>query len=176
MKKIDSLIEKYLMGETSLQEEALLKDLVDKESDSVYDVYKEMFRFLEASQREVILKNNFEKRFLSKLRYGNQKRRRIYQISSISIAASIFLAVGFFTLTQKKEAFVIEQGVRYDDMEKAVEFADEAINEAIAPLQQSMQSLEPIMGLEGALTPSFTNNDSVIKMSLGGDTMLQTIN
>jgi hypothetical protein len=52
-------------------------------------------------------------------------KRRIFQYAYyLSVAASIVLAVAFFGLTQQKEAFVIEQGIRYDDMEKAVGCAD----------------------------------------------------
>lgn len=179
MKNMDVLLEKYLAGETDLKEEAKLKQLISEQSDSKYESYKIMFEGFKKTQQRSVLKADFERKLLSKLRYYPlRNKKRFIQWSTISIAASIIFAVGFFTLAQKKEAYVIEQGVRYDDMEKAVECADEAIREAIAPLQQSMQSLEPIKGLEGALTPSFntTPNDSNFKSNATNDSMLKTIN
>lgn len=177
MNELENLLDKYLAGETSLHEEARLKFLVAKQTASEYDDLKRMFLDFDTSKQTVILSKDFEKRLFSKLRYTNRNKRRLFQLSTISVAATILFAVGFLTFSEQKEAFVIEQGVRCDDMEKAVNYADEAINEAIAPLQKSLQSLEPIVGLDGALSPSFEKDgDSIMEVSYSEDTMNKTSN
>lgn len=180
MKEMDVLLEKYLAGETSLQEENQLKQLIAQQSDAEYASYKDLFSGLKGAKQDRILSINFERNLLARFRYTKRKSLgRVLQYTSFSIAASVLFAVGFFTLSQKNEAYVIEKGVRYDDMEKAVGCADEAINEAIAPLKQSMQSLEPIKGLEGSLTPSYDynlTNDSNLKSTVLHDSMVETSN
>jgi len=180
MKEIEVLLSKYLEGESSLHEEQLLKKLISEQSDSEYASYKDVFQGFNSIQQTRILNINFERNLLAKLRYQKRpKLYRIFQLTSLSVAASVLLAVGFFTLTQKREAFVIEKGVRCDDSEKAVGYANEAISQAIAPLKQSMQSLQPIKGLEGSLTPSFSENianDSNLKVNVNYDSMLKTRN
>lgn len=180
MKEKDILLQKYLAGETSLQEENQLKQILTESSDLEYDSYKKAFLGFKGVKQRPVLSTNFERNLLAKLRYSKRRSLgKVFQYTSLSVAASLLFAIGFFTLTQKNEAYVIEKGVRYDDMEKAVGCADEAINEAIAPLKQSMQSLQPIKGLEGSLTPSYDNsisNDSNLKSDVLHDSMIETSN
>jgi len=156
MKEIDILLAKYENCELSLQEEADLKRRLLELPGNEYALYKQLFNAYAELNKNDVTAAHVHNNIVSKLRVHTPiSKRRIFQYAYLSVAASIVLAVGFFGLTQQKEAFVIEQGVRYDDMEKAVGCADEAVTEAIAPLKSSMQSLQPIKGLEGSLKPSY---------------------
>jgi len=178
MNEIDVLLEKYENCELSLQEEADLKKRLSELSGNQYTAYKQLFNAYAELNKGDVLDAHVQQNIVSKLRVHKPiSKRRIFHYAYLSVAASIVLAVGFFGLTQQKEAFVIEQGVRYDDMEKAVGCADEAITEAIAPLKSSMQSLQPIKGLEGSLQPSYiatTIKDSSYKVI--DDSMLKSRN
>ncbi len=155
MKNKKALVDKFFAGNTNLHEEQMLKKHFSKHTSEPTDAgVSKMLTAYTTLAQEKVLSNNFDKALMAKIRVSNPKTRSyVWHWSSLSIAASLLFAVGIFTFSEKKEAYVIEQGVRYDDMEKAVGYADKAINEAIAPLKLSMQSLQPIKGLEGALIP-----------------------
>lgn len=155
MKNIDILLEKYWAGETSLEEESFLRECFQKDNSQAQNPETEIFTSFSMAQKVSFNSSALEKRITESIRHKNKhKHRKIYSFTAISMAASMLLVVGLFMLNNKNEAYVVDKGVRYDDMEKAINCADEAMNEAMTPLRQSMQSLQPIKGLEGALIPS----------------------
>jgi hypothetical protein len=156
MKNEEELLAKFWNGETDLQEEQELKAFFSKNEKSELSPDSDFFNGIGSLQNIRVNSAEFDKKIMAQLRQTiTHHRKRVYFYSSISFAATVILAVGIFTFSGKKEAIVIDKGVRYNDMEKAIDCADEAMNDAMAPLKQSMQSLEPIKGLEGSLLPTF---------------------
>lgn len=159
MNDIEKLLDKYWAGETNLEEDRIIKQHLSRPQLEGNDVEKNLFASLTAAGNISLNNPSFETNLRATLQHKErQNHKRLFHILTYSAAASIMLAVGLFNMNQKREAYVVEKGVRYDDMEKAINCADQAMSEAVAPLKQSMQSLQPIKGLEGALTPSYKKN------------------
>jgi hypothetical protein len=159
MNDIEKLLEKYWAGETNLEEDRIIKQHLAQPQEGATDVEKNLFAGLNAAANIRLNNPSFDTNLRATLQHkAKQSHKRLFHILTYSAAASIILAVGLFNMNQKREAYVVEKGIRYDDMEKAINCADQAMSEAIAPLKQSMQSLQPIKGLEGALTPSYKKN------------------
>jgi len=166
MNDINKLLDKYWAGETNLEEERIIKQYLSQQQLGANNVEKDLFAGLDAAGKIHLSNPSFETNLRTTLLHKEkQNHKRLFHILTYSAAASIILAVGLFNMNQKREAYVVEKGVRYDDMEKAINCADQAMSEAIAPLKQSMQSLQPIKGLEGSLTPSYKKNSLAKKDS-----------
>jgi hypothetical protein len=176
MKEIDLLLQKYEAGETSLAEEKLLRELLVKIESEKYDSDKRILEtFTQLQSMQMINSSSFDKEFASKIRGGKVialPRKRTMRLIAFSIAASAVITISFIGLSNDNEAYVVDKGVRYDDMEKAVGCANEAVGEAIAPLKQSMQSLEPISGLDGSLMPTYSDSNTTKVMHFVHDSMI----
>ncbi len=152
MKNIDEILNKYWEGESSFTEEDLLRnELTDISSENAiaYTTMKQAFHEL----KELSIDNQLNADFFIHLEKQKHKRK-IYLHAGFSFAASAAIAIGLFLFSYNKEAVVVENGIKHENMEMAVQYADQAINEALYPLKASMQSLEPIKGLEGSLLPT----------------------
>ncbi len=153
--KTNELLSKFWEGETSLEEEKMLKNFFRSVNTDEFPEAQNTFTALNKAQAIGLNSAQFEKEFFARLHYRKQKSKiRTFYITALSMAASVVFAVFLITQTQQNETFVVEQGVRQNDVEQAYNYADEALNEALMPLRQSMQSLAPIKGLEGSLIPS----------------------
>lgn len=87
MKDIDKIIEKYFEGETSLAEEQLLRDyFCQPDIKEEHKAYAPMFQFFSTERDSLPEEKTVE------------KRRRISLPAWISIAASIALLIGVYTL------------------------------------------------------------------------------
>lgn len=157
MNDIENLLDKYWDGETSLEDERIIKQYLAQQKTEGENPEHILFSGFNAASEVRLSNPSFDTNLQTAILLSKKKQnhKRLFHILTYSAAASIILAVGLFNLNQKREAYVVDKGVRYDDMEKAINCADQAMSEAIAPLKQSMQSLQPIKGLEGSLTPSY---------------------
>ncbi len=59
---IKKLLDKYFDGETTLEEEQLLRDYFRDKPESDFDAYRDYFTFIDANQRSKVLINNKPKK------------------------------------------------------------------------------------------------------------------
>ena len=99
--KIERLIEKYESGKTSTTEETLLKAFFLREKVPIHLLkYKEIFIFIDISQKEELPDSDFDKKILKAI--GDDKvipmvsgsRKKIYSL--MGIAASIIILFGLY--------------------------------------------------------------------------------
>jgi hypothetical protein len=102
LQKIEQLIEKYEKGETTHDEEKLLKAIFLNENvPSPLNNYKALFSFYKSSKNENLLSSDFDERVLAAIEEENKiipiyqnTRKRLYLISSI--AAGILILLGLY--------------------------------------------------------------------------------
>jgi hypothetical protein len=92
-RKIDEILERYWLCETSVEEEKALQDFFLNEQDipSHLIQYQSLFEYRDAKQTEK-LPDNFDEKILNKI--GAQpKRKKIYFLRAMKVAASIVLLI-----------------------------------------------------------------------------------
>ena len=99
-KKLETLITKYFEGETSLQEEAQLKNYFQQSDvDPELKQYQPLFQFYKKEER-LELSSDFENRLLQQLQQHTHTphiaRRRTLYNNIARIAAAVILAIGVF--------------------------------------------------------------------------------
>ncbi len=114
--KIEKLIEKYFEAETSLQEEALLKDYFSRSDVPPHLMpYKAMFGYYnqnstETAQKDIRLPEN--KRFLQ----------------WISVAAAVILMISLYAAYQKNEKEKAEARLAYIETTRALNLISQNLN------------------------------------------------
>ncbi|MDR1699214.1 MAG: hypothetical protein LBR75_05265 [Prevotellaceae bacterium] len=166
--EINELLSRFWEGETSLEEEKMLKNFFRTVEADKFPKKQNIFAAFDKAKAIGLNGAQFEKEFFTRLHYRKQKSKvRTLYVTALSMVASVAFAVFMITQTQQSEAFVVEQGVRKNDVEQAYNYADKALNEALMPLRQSMQSLAPIKGLEGSLMPSsYSEKNTILDSNL----------
>lgn len=114
-KAIDNLVEKYLEGETSLQEESRLREYFSSGNVAPHlQEYVPLFGYFNAAKEE---------NFTGDIRLNRQDQGRKKVYSWVAVAASVVLAAGLF-FQQPNEA--TEFG-SYEDPELAMQKTKEAL-------------------------------------------------
>jgi hypothetical protein len=123
--KIEQLVIKYENGETTLQEEALLKDYFSKETVAPHlEMYKPMFVYFLAAQQEQSTKD------------VALKPRKTYGIYKwISVAAVAVLMFSLYTQINKPVQYSDEQIVAYNKTVGALNLLSSTFNKGTENLQ-----------------------------------------
>jgi hypothetical protein len=93
-KKIDEILSRYWQCETSVEEERILQDffLYEKNIPPHLREYQSLFEYRKAKQMEK-LPDDFDKKILNRIN-ALPKRKKIYPLRIIKVAASIALLIG----------------------------------------------------------------------------------
>ena len=149
MEAIQKIIDKYFEGETSLEEEKLLCDYFTSTEHipshllsyaSIFSAWKKESSF--------VLDASFEEKIMMQIAHTH-KTQKIFLYSLSGIAASLLLGV-FFLFAQDNKAYMVENGVRTDDEAAAMIAAEEVLDQVALPLQNSLQFIEPLRGLNSS--------------------------
>lgn len=143
--EIESLIRKYELGETSLQEEQKLKAYFAQDDIPVeFRVYKDLFGFFDVAVKEEYPDPDFDNRFFDNLGVstGNKQRQLIpFNRRMIwSIAASIILLFGLFFILNNNQQPVNT----FDDPELAYAETKKALMLISGNLNEGMNELSNI--------------------------------
>lgn len=166
MKEIENLIEKYFEGETSLEEEKLLRDFFI--SNENIPAHLSNYVFIFSAWKEdahLTLNARFDEKILSQISH-TQKLHRMFTYSLSGIAATLLLGV-FFLFIQDNNAYIVENGVRIDDEAVAMEVAAEVLGQVSLPLENSLQFIEPLQSLKSDIG-SF---EDISKLKTGMDAL-----
>lgn len=144
-KPIDTLIELYYSGETSLAEEQELKKyFASRNVADKHLPYAPLFKSFDEEKKQA-----FEPVFSSP-----KRNRRIVRLTWISgVAASIVLAL-LLIPKQQQETFMVVKGQKIYDTEMAISKAEEKLNAITARIATSLEPIERAdRNLENALQP-----------------------
>lgn len=125
--KIEKLLEKYFEAETTIKEEALLKEYFAKEEVPAHlREYKDMFGFfsnssLETSTRHIDL---------------SKESKRGISIKWLSIAAMLVFFISIYSLYQKNEAEKEEARLAYLETQKALDLISNSLNKGTGAIAQ----------------------------------------
>lgn len=161
MKKlqIDKLIEKYMEGRSSIDEEKLLKDYFSGDNiDEKHKTYQPLFIGLNKLGKREQNKYLHEKILNAALHlyknHNKTKKRWIYTITSISAAAIIAILIGLPSQQPQWEDTYSNPKQAYEQARKTLIYASEkynkgmgqlsrltVVNESIEPLQKSFSTI-----------------------------------
>lgn len=119
-KIIDQILDKYWEGETSLQEEAQLREYFAQDDvPAKYDSIKPMFQFFKQEQ-EAYLNGDFDERLSSKLKAVEKQEPKAKSLTFYirRVAAIAAILVGVFFVTNKVYTSIDPPGVAMSDDEK----------------------------------------------------------
>lgn len=140
---IEKLLEKYLDAETSIQEEALLKNYFNSDKVAPHLVeYQSMFRYFSQSKEE---------NFSQELRLKPENKRRMW---FIGLAAGFALLIGGLTFQNYREQRQAEQALA--DTKMAFELIAKQLN-------KGDKAVKELATIETVTTKAFGNKLSIAK-------------
>ena len=123
--KIEKLLDKYFEAETSLKEEAILKDFFNQEDVPVHlTEHKEMFNFFSASSME------------TSERKIELKKPVNLNLRWLSIAAMLIFFIGVYSVYQENEREQEEARLAYMETQKALELISQSLNKGTGAIAQ----------------------------------------
>jgi hypothetical protein len=166
MKNQKLLIEKYYKGETSLDEENLLKGIAKIEDEDIY-THQMFSTFLEEKKEVSPPSVKIFSPPLSKPRRFTFYRKRWVKIAT-GTAACLLVAFGllFYKYEQKNCAYVIINGVRINDEKLALQYINESFEEeerinrmALAQLEEKEKEVYKSVTFVKTLKCEFSQKD-----------------
>jgi len=152
LQEIEKLIGKYENGETTLQEEEILRSYFSGSDIPPHiAVYREVFDFYETASQETLPDENFDDKLLNKLGIDQEpeskpgKIKRMYTL--VSIAASFILLLSFYFILQNQKH---DMGT-YDDPQMAYAEAKKVLMKVSGNLNAGMKELSNVDKLKSGV-------------------------
>ena len=166
LQKIEQLIKKYEEGDTSVDEEKLLKDFFLNDDVPLHlKSYINLFAFIDDSQKEELLDENFDKKILDAIGGDvvipiSTRKRKLYTI--VSIAAGIALLIGVYFQFNSN---VIQISDTYDDPRLAYAETKKILLMVSGNLNSGVSELEKVSEFNTGLEKlnNFSEFDAGIK-------------
>jgi hypothetical protein len=142
--EIEELLNRYLEGESSLEEEALLKDFFSQPGmDAKYREYQEMFRYYAAARQEAVPPFETEKELnlLMEKEWKKETQTRFSRVYAWvgSAAAVLVLSFGLFQYLDKPKPIVqdtfTDSRLAYIETKRALLKVSKAMNRNTASLK-----------------------------------------
>lgn len=182
--RIEKLLEKYFDGDTSLEEEKILKDFFKEDSIPPHLAsLKEVFNYFSTENFNDRLGDTFNQKILSKINDFEAddkhiKRRRIFYYVS-GIAASILIIISIFTKfdpfrSKLNDTFENPQAA-YIETQKALLLVSEMLNRGLKPVD-NMATFEDGMEQMSRVKSLGSGMEEVEKISKFYETQQKVIN
>jgi len=142
--KINNLLDSYFEGETTLENEATLREYFqNKEIDGRLKVYAPIFKYA-VEEAKVKMREDFDHQLLNKLEIQNPKETRVRSIQLLYRAAAviIFVMVAGWAINQ-----YINHDTTQDNFADTYDNPEEALEEALAALELVSSKLNKGMGV-----------------------------
>jgi hypothetical protein len=169
MNNMNDLLEKYFDGATSTEEEAQLKNYFLQENlpeDMMQ--YRPVFACLQLQQAEKLPDQSFEQRFLS--RVGKKHHSIVHRVAvwSSAAAACIAIAMGSIYYVERQSNYMIVNGTRINDPEKALMVAAEKLHLVTGSFNNSVSHVQQIGRISKHLSfmSVFSHNNASLPDSL----------
>ncbi len=146
---IKELLEKFYAGETSLEEEAMLKRFFA--GDAVPEDLRadqELFRSLTMMESESVLNEDFDTSVLAQLEGVSSRWGRhewIYTLSGLAAAAVVVISLwvgGVFAPQQTLPGTINNPQVAYAETKKVLAEVSENLNKGLTPVESAAQDLD----------------------------------
>jgi hypothetical protein len=169
MNNSKELFEKYFNAETSIDEEAALKDYFSQHwLPDELESYQPMFACFGEQKEERLSDASFDSRF--KARVGKKHRSVLRRaiIWSTSAAACVAIAIGSIYYAERQSNYMIVNGVRVNDPEKALMVAAEKLHLVTGSFNNSLSHVQQIsrIGKHLSVISVFSHNNAVLPDSL----------
>ena len=173
---IKLLIEKFYNGETSRNEEQLLKDYFEqKDIPEQFSDTKEYFNFLQ-KEAALELDDAFEEKFFKEAEHKtNNKRIWMYRISGIAATILVFVLVWVGTeLFQPKEVYgtISDPAIAFLETQKALDEVSKKMNKGLKPAEKTVKSIDnnaKKIGELKKLNKALENTKSIHKIDKASD-------
>lgn len=144
------LVDKFYAGETSEQDEQLIKDLLDKKeyAGQFEDLRTHILAMLEM-EKESILDNTFDDRIMAQISNQEQpiEKRKIwgYSLSAVAAAALLFFSIWLIPdLFQPKSVYgtITDPIIAFNETQKILDTISIKMNKGIVPVKKSVKELD----------------------------------
>ena len=162
MESINILIEKYFNGETTLQEENILKNYFKSEKvEASHEIYRPLFEVFQRESEEI-----YQPKSVKVIDYQPTNRRRNWlQIASISgVAATVLLAIWFLHFNTDGADYAVVNGKRINDAEYAQKIAQAKVDKVNDVLGRSFKPMGSFKKVRRSLEP--VNKLSEVRLNL----------
>ena len=147
--KIAMLLERFYAGETTLEEETLLKEYFEQENDMrAFQEAREYFHFLQ-EEKELELMSSFDDKILKSIELNEQKPGSIklwaVGFSSAAAVILVFLMVWFGTdLLQPKEVYgtISDPTLAFHETQKVLVSVSRNMNKGLEPAEQTVKKVD----------------------------------
>jgi len=140
--KIRQLLDRFYKGETSLEEEALLRNFFAQEKDTEpFRTDRQLFNSLSEITKEEVLGEDFDQAILAQIEEKStrlNRRRLIYSFSGLAAAAMIVLAVwmgGLFSPQAQLVGTINNPQLAFAQTKKALKEVSQNLNKGLAPVK-----------------------------------------
>jgi hypothetical protein len=146
---IKELLEKFYAGETSLEEEAILKRFfAEKDIPEALRADQALFRSLTAMEEESVLNEDFDTAVLaqmegSSVRWG--RHQWVYTLSGLAAAAVVVISLwvgGVFAPQQPLPGTINNPQVAYAETKKVLGEVSDNLNKGLTPVQSAVEKLD----------------------------------
>ncbi len=183
-RRIENLLERYFDGNTSLEEERILKDFFQGEDIPPHLIaLKDSFNYFSKEYNTDELDASFDQKILSQINHFDisnkrqERKRTFYYISGV--AASLLIIISIFTnfnpFTNKLSETLENPEAAYQETRKALLFVSGALNKGVKPIDKMAKFEEGIEQLSKMKSLS-TGMEEVEKISKFYDTQQKIIN
>lgn len=132
MNRIDELLEKYFAGKSSLLEEKELKAYFNSGNiNAKHEMYSPVFRAFE-NEKTV----SYPQKEVYTIKRISFRRRALYAVSGVAAACLLVLSIARFQGSQ--DDYMILNGKRINDSEKAREFANAKLEKSLSVIHRSL--------------------------------------
>ena len=167
MKKIEELIEKYYQGETSLEEENMLKSKLSSDETEYDDISTRLlFTAFSEEKNEPAPPSVKTLSFLSKNHktFSFYRNKWLQLVTGAAACLCIMFGLFYYKHTQANNAYVIINGVRINDEKLALQYIQESFEEeerfntmALAQLEEMEQIENELNNVENQINEIINN-------------------
>ncbi len=134
MNRIDELLEKYFAGKSSLSEEKELKVYFNSGNVKLeHEIYSHVFRAFE-NEKSV----SYPQKEAYTIKRIPFRRRLLYVVSGV--AAACLLVVSVVRFQNSQDDYMILNGKRINDSEKAREYANAKLEKSLSVIHRSLDA------------------------------------
>jgi len=165
MDNIKGLLQKYFDGATSLGEEETLKNyFVSSDVADELRQYIPLFVSFSEIRSEKLSDGQFEKNFKKRVALSHKSRGWVYHVAlwSSAAAACVVLAMGAIYYVERQNNYMIVNGKRVNDPEKALMIAAEKLHLVTGKFNNSVSHVQQIgrVGKQLSVMQLFSKQDS----------------
>lgn len=156
--EIELLIEKFYNGETSLEEEEMLRDYLNQETvPEQFIAVKEHFIILK-NEKELELDDAFDEKFIQLIKkeetQSNSLKIWTYRLSGVAATILLFVMVWFGTdLLQPREVYgtITDPSLAFLETRKAMDEVSKKLNKGLLPAEKTVKKIDKNVKRAGEL-------------------------